>query len=423
MHKVLILSYYFPPCNLTGAARVGQWYDHLYKYDIYPIVVTRKWEGNITSFNDIFLKSSPNKKKISDNRGEVHYLPFSGTTKDKITRILRIEKFTYLTRLLSLFGLIFQNISIKLSPYYFLYKEAHELLERDNEISSVIISGKPFQQFFIGYKLKKKFPKINWIPDYRDEWTSRPNFENFKSSSLLNFIDKFFEKKWLSNSYKFIYVNDYYLARIEKVNQKRGVTIENGFKKRSQVIRKTSLNQLVLTFSGTLYAHQDLSLFVDGVKKFREENLDVELKILFLGSKINKNSEKFILECFSDIEETIEITDRLSKEDLEAYYEKTDAFLMFPIKNMSGVVPTKVLNYLPLGIPILFCPTDNGAIHSLIDETKSGYNISTQVQLVKVLYLLLKQKKSSIKNVSVNIEQFSTDFRVNKLADFLTSIS
>ncbi|MFM7666825.1 MAG: glycosyl transferase family 1, partial [Bacteroidota bacterium] len=46
MKKVLIISYFFPPCNLTASNRIAGWKKHLPEFGIYPIIVTRNWTGS-----------------------------------------------------------------------------------------------------------------------------------------------------------------------------------------------------------------------------------------------------------------------------------------------------------------------------------------------------------------------------------------
>ena len=58
MQKVLIISYFFPPCNLTASQRVVSWAKYLHKSGYYPIIITRKWEKHVTSFDDCHYPTS-----------------------------------------------------------------------------------------------------------------------------------------------------------------------------------------------------------------------------------------------------------------------------------------------------------------------------------------------------------------------------
>ena len=52
MKKILIISYFFPPCNLTAAQRVYSLAKYLSKYGFYPTIVTRRWDHSIGKLKD-----------------------------------------------------------------------------------------------------------------------------------------------------------------------------------------------------------------------------------------------------------------------------------------------------------------------------------------------------------------------------------
>jgi hypothetical protein len=52
MEKILIISYFFKPCNMTAANRTTYWSENFYRYNLYPIVITRKWEKEINVLSD-----------------------------------------------------------------------------------------------------------------------------------------------------------------------------------------------------------------------------------------------------------------------------------------------------------------------------------------------------------------------------------
>ena len=56
MQKVLIISYFFPPCRLVGAERTEYWAQNLYKYGYYPIILTRQWNPNQIELTDKIKK-------------------------------------------------------------------------------------------------------------------------------------------------------------------------------------------------------------------------------------------------------------------------------------------------------------------------------------------------------------------------------
>lgn len=60
MKKVLIISYFFPPCNLTASQRSMGWARYLREQGWDPIVVTRNWEQHISHPDKMHYDSGVN---------------------------------------------------------------------------------------------------------------------------------------------------------------------------------------------------------------------------------------------------------------------------------------------------------------------------------------------------------------------------
>lgn len=219
MKKILIISYFFPPCNLTASNRVYSWATHLSKFNYYPIIVTRNWSG-VGADEKSRLKSTSNKTVIDKHENyEVHYLPYKSNLRDYFF----VNDYKLLSKIFSFLQITLQNIFIKGIPFSNLFTYSRKILNENERIKTVLISGNPFEQFFFGYKLKKEFPSINWVADYRDEWTTRiigiRGFHLFLNQNY----HSFFEKKWISNAAFFIAAAPAYVATIQKLTKKKRI--------------------------------------------------------------------------------------------------------------------------------------------------------------------------------------------------------
>ena len=107
MKKILIISYFFPPCNLTASQRVDSWAKHLNKSGYYPIIITRKWEKEIKSFDDCHYSTSAGVLIENNEHYEVHYCPYSANLRD---RLHTKKKLVVFKKFISLIEIIFQNI-------------------------------------------------------------------------------------------------------------------------------------------------------------------------------------------------------------------------------------------------------------------------------------------------------------------------
>ena len=236
MKKILILSYYYPPANFVGAERIASFARHLHKFGVYPIIVTRNWNENQTNTYEE-IKDNSFKHRIFETHEEF-YLPYNRSWRDKLfgkTCFFCIS----LRRILTFLELVASSVWIPALPYANLYTQARKLLKEQKDIQALIISGSPFESFHFGYELKKEFPHIHWIPDYRDELTT---FQGYKGADFISkckfILDQFNEKKWTSNSTTFISVSNNWVKNIGKFIHKEGFQIMNGFESDLHLIAK-----------------------------------------------------------------------------------------------------------------------------------------------------------------------------------------
>tara|TARA_B100001564_G_scaffold82024_1_gene66025 strand:+ start:208 stop:1485 length:1278 start_codon:yes stop_codon:yes gene_type:complete len=423
MRKVIIISYFFPPCNLAGANRAGYWAENLNKFDIHPIIITRKWETFIRSFDDVSKPTSHEELVVKDENKTVYYLPHIPSLRDRFLNQNK-NRFFLIRKFLSLLEVLINNLHIKASLNYDFYLMTDKILSLDKSINTVIISAMPFNNFFIGYQLKKKFPEIQWVADYRDEWNSRRVNENLKDK-ILNFYDSFFEKKWVSTARCITYVDNQNLEKVIKSSGNNcGIVIKNGFTNEFIIERNIKKETIVFTFAGTLYSHQNIEDFAKAIKLYSNKNPNLFFEINFLGSAINNNEiAKKIKLTFSKTDVKLNLTRRLPKEELIQYYKKTNFLLMFPFIDKNGVLPTKVLNYLPLKIPILFFPSDSGAIHSLIKSIGFGYAPKNFKEFNNVLEKeKLNPSLTDENKYNKKISPFSAEFHLSKLSNLIKEI-
>mgnify|MGYP001333035056 CR=1 FL=1 len=109
MEKVLIISYYFPPCNLTASQRTLAWTKYLHEFDFYPIILTRKWEKDIKELKDMSHATSKDEEVAENDDHSIIRVPFRGSVKDKIYSKHGDNNWKLIRKFFSLFELIFQN--------------------------------------------------------------------------------------------------------------------------------------------------------------------------------------------------------------------------------------------------------------------------------------------------------------------------
>jgi glycosyltransferase involved in cell wall biosynthesis len=319
-----------------------------------------------------------------NNTHEIHRLPYKRSLRDRCSNYKWLKP---LQKALTLVELIASNFFIRALPYSNFYFYGKQLIQDQPDITMVIASGRPFQSFFIGHRLKKGFPTINWIPDYRDEWTT---FQNTASQPIsqrwLTWLDSISEKRWLSNASLFLTVSENWGLSINKLVEKKGAAILNGFDDAEPINYKRSTNEkLIISYVGTLYPNQNIEVILNAAKG--NKNLHFQ----FFGIELN-NGQKDRIEKYQK-ELTISIFPRISKEQMYGLLTSTDVYFLSGFEAVKGWYPVKLFDYFNWNRPIILCPSDNDVMEQFIHETGSGFIANSVEECEEVLTHLLRVKQ------------------------------
>ena len=413
MKKVLIISYFFPPCNLTASNRIAGWEKHLPEFGFYPIIVTRNWTGLELTAEERLMDSGSELRVEKKDHSEVHYLPYLASLRDKLFRKAGNNSvYRQLSKFLTLVGVFLQPLCIRAIPYNNLYFHAKRLLKENSDISTVLISGNPFEQFYFGYKLKKAFPRISWIADYRDDWTTSEVVKvPFRS------FHRYFEKKWVGTASCFTTISPHYQSKISAFVGIPGHVIYNGFSEIIELKEKSNLDEFVITYNGTLYETQEIEIFLEGFKKFIDTKPKLTVKLKFPGILIDKTQANRVAKYLKGYEKHYEMTDRLPKEQIIEIQQNTDLLLMVSHKNIKGVTSSKIFEYISLQKPFIVCPNDHDVLEEIAVQSGLGIVLNSHQQVLE--YLINEIHYNSLKPDREKLNQFGIMRQVDRLGEIL----
>ncbi len=423
MKKILIISYFFEPANFVGAERINAWVKYLPHSEIYPIVLTRHWKENQTTLNKSkdFRKAQISKS----DRYEIHRIPEKWKLRD---RLIEANKYIFLRKFFTFFQLLCDLLFFKKSQYNFLYRQAEKVLSQNQDLDTVIISGTPFHSFAIGYYLKLKFPRISWIPDYRDQWNTHPYVD--KSTILRKFIvflEKKKEKQWTSNAIKLITVSENWKDKISSFNGKKGFVIKNGFDFNPLEIKTVKIprqqNKLVISYIGTLYPYQNINLMLDIIKKLTIEN-QLNIHINFVGINSLDNHENKIKQRYPEILSKITFYERMPSKDLQQIYDESDLLWLTSFDNMKGWYPVKLFDYAKQGIPIVLYPSDNDVMQNFIESGSVGKAFHHESEISIFLKGILESENTFSVDPNLNIlNEFTREYQTKQLSEQIHEVS
>ena len=421
--KILIISYFFPPRPTTGATRVKNIADFLSEKGITPIVVTGDWQK---AHSDKIMAGGGNFDGSDNSLGyPVFYEKDEPTLRLRLYRLMEppLLKKLY-SVLVSPFLEILELQFPSLIFYRNIYRKAVTLLENNPSIKHVFISMAPFNQAAFGYLLKKQFPHINWVADYRDDWSTS---EVYTSSTWLRMRTlQHYEKKYLSNCGSFCSVSEAYVNKIQQLIGKKGFLLANGFDdvvaQKAAAYNNELFDDFTITFNGTLYNTQPVEFVLDGLLPLWEAGNSIYIK--FIGTGADPSQTDRIMRKVGRFSKYVEVTGRVSREIILDIQLKSHLLLAIGHVGLQGVVGSKTYEYIGLKKKVLIAPTDNDVIETLLTKTGQGYVCKSVEECTASLNKVLLEYKSGTFQTMVDYkgyEEYSRKYMLNSLLKNLYS--
>ena len=421
MKKILIISYFYPPCNLPAAQRVSSWTRYLHKHNYYPVILTRRWDHSIQVQSDISKGTGKTELHEKTDKAEIYHLPYIPSLKDRIYSRYGEKRMKGWRRILSLTELVSQNFTNRTIQFSNILEKARELLGT-GEFHALIISGSPFIQFKFGYSLNKEFG-IPWIADYRDAWTtSRINLQpKFK---LLNRWDSGYERKWVSTAKYITAVSRHLTDAISSYTGVEGRTIYNGFERDEfgdETVAK--FDAFTVTYVGTLYPGQQIEIFAEAFRRFVEKNPGKDIRLYCPGLVFDLVQHERMADLLKGLEANWEATMRLPRDEILEIEQRSHLLLYVAWKDFEGIIPSKIYEYIGSGSRILVVPSDDGEVGE-IAISAGGLVANTSDE---ALHLLQTEYSAYLDEVtekgSNDREKYTREIQAGKLAGILDSIN
>jgi hypothetical protein len=427
MKKILFVAATFYPLNKVSVLRMGQWVKYLAKNGYEVTVLTTKKYSFMGSL-DLVVKL-PNNVKIV----EIDFLPFflkktvltdqinHAGFNDNIYNIKLIVR-----KIRNYIGNFFDLYDFWINP---AYKEALKLYEKER-FDFIISSFSPPASHIIAHKVKKKYPKLKWIADFRDLWAYN---HIIRAKSFLGVLERYKEKRILKNVDKIITVSKPLSEIMENVyNNKEVYTIENGFDpeefpnwKKDLIIKPKIKNKLIISYLGTIYPEKrDPSILFEAVNELIDEKIisKEQIEIDFYGDN-KKQLEDIIFKKNYNKYKIINIRGFVSRNESLKIQKESDLLLFLEWNDISakGVLTGKLFEYLVSGTPILSIGiTNKNAAGEIIEKTKTGKLFINKTDLKEELIRIFKTKQIAFYKPDIKeIEKFSRDKQVEKLINIL----
>lgn len=376
MKKVLIITYYWPPAGGPGVQRWLKFTKYLPEYNIHPVVYIP--ENPTYPLLDSNLEYEVNTSKITIIKRKifepyVYASLFSKNDTKKISSgiITPKRKQTFVQKMLLW---VRGNLFIPDARVYWVRPSIKYLSEyiKANNIETIITTGPPHSLHLIGLGLKKKFPSIKWISDFRDPWTTIGYYKELKLSSFVHNKHVKLESQVLNTSDQIIVTSAITKTEFKALTSKPIEVITNGFDE--EVIDQIELdNKFTIAHIGSFLSKRNPRVFWKVLAELIKEEPDFKT---YFGLKLIGAVSQEIIDTIDEFKLT-EYTCNLgyvSHHEAVIAQRKSQVLLLIEIDSdeTKCIIPGKLFEYMAASRPILAIGPEGADVETILKETLTG---------------------------------------------------
>lgn len=421
--KLLIVNYAFPPFPGIGGRRWAKFVKYLNTDGGFELHVLSAHNntGKVSAWaNDVLaLKNLTLHNYHSQFPKEVLYYP--KTIRDKL--LYRYKNF--LLKLKAKGNRYDRNVMDKA----ILQKNIRKII-KEHSIDAVIVSIAPNMAAYYVTLLKKEFPNVKFIIDYRDPWTDC-NFELVYLSDRPSFdYEVGVEKIAIANADHIITVYETTTNTLkERFKEKadKMLTITNGFEESKDILQvkpKKDKNSLTLSFTGSMYIGVEhvFHPFIDALKRLKIERNDLytKLNIIFCGD-IAPHYIDYAKK--NNVMDKIEFKGFISEKESREVVLNSDLCLLFLLRHYEFTSSTKFYDYINFDKKI-FVASEPGYIPDLITSTNLGFWAKPETFYTDFVNALERSLNTNFLQLPTTLDknEYNVKFISQKLITFLNTI-
>jgi glycosyltransferase involved in cell wall biosynthesis len=261
---------------------------------------------------------------------------------------------------------------------------------RKRNIDLVLITVPPFSSVILVERLRKDFPHLPIVVDFRDEWLSTTiDLVSFSRSERAVRIAREAEASAVKNATAIVAVTEAarreIRARYPDEPEEKFQLVPNGFD--STRLRAVSTpvhrpgEKIVATYVGTVYGSTEPSTLVEAM-----QSLPPEVKSRFKLRFIGHIEEPRYRESLLELGDMVELKGFLPQSEALALMNETDYVLLVTHDPLN--VAAKFYDYIGSGKPILATVHPDGDVRRLLETLRAGWWAdSRDVEAIRKLFI------------------------------------
>jgi hypothetical protein len=249
---------------------------------------------------------------------------------------------------------------------------------RERNIDLVLITGAPFSNFLLAERLRKEFPRLAIVLDFRDEWLSTSfdiaSFQFSTSERARSFAIEA-EGRAVRSATAVVAVTEAarreIRGRYPEEPESKFHHIPNGFdvtRLNSAAVSPNSRSEgrIVVTYVGTVYSSTEPTALVQALQSLPAE-VKAKFKICFVGHI----EEPHYREALLQLGEMVELKGYLPQPEALAAILEADYVLLVTHDRLN--ISAKFYDYIGAGKPILATVHPEGDVRRLLEDLRAGW--------------------------------------------------
>lgn len=417
MKRVLIITYYWPPSGGSGVQRWLKFAKYLPENGWQPVIYCPE-DADYTVIDESLSKDIPKEAEIIKGPIFEPYRFFRKITGQKevigtgLSSTGGKEKSGSFLKKLMIW--VRGNLFIPDARMFWIKPSIRRLAKylAENPVDAIVSTGPPHSCHLIALGLKKKFPQLKWITDFRDPWS-----DIFYKDELLitkqtqNRINKK-EKEVLEYCDKVVVVTPTMVEDFRKLTDTSISLITNGYDEDDyKKIDLNSSDKFIISYIGTLMPSQYSSAFWQALYDVILNNTQKKIEIRLIG---NIDQSLYNNLCEIGLKKWINHIPYIEHAKISKYQAESNALILFinNTVNGKGILTGKLFEYLAVKRPIVCISPKDSDAQKIIDECKAGkcFSYTSKKEIFNYLSELVDG------NFNLNIDISITNFSRRQLA-------
>ncbi|QZT36218.1 hypothetical protein K5X82_13165 [Halosquirtibacter xylanolyticus] len=425
--RVLLITYYWPPCGGVAIFRPLMMAKHLQKMG-WDVVVYTAEEAFYPSY-DYSTEIPSDIEVIYGKIWEPYKLfkKFAGRKKEDSSNpvYVRDKKFSWKDQL-SIW--VRGNLFIPDARKYWIKPSVDRLTQylENHPVDVVISTGPPHSSNMIGLGVSQQC-NLPLLVDFQDPWTQVDYYKMLKISGWADKQHRKMEQQLFESANAITIASPSWAKDLETIGAKDVTPLLLGYEESELADLKHEESRFQLVHAGILGYDRAPITLVDVLADLCREDHDFasNLSILFAGI-VDIGLKEYITQ--KGLDRYTEYTGNVDKK-VALQYNKNASILLLPLnqaENVKGRIPGKLYENLRTGNPILCLGPQDSDVASIISSCDAGvtlpYDAYDQIKEF-VLSCYKRWRGGEVQEISPKVSDYDVANQMAQLSELLNNIS